>query len=198
MIASVGALLLLSSPMSVATDLDAAAPARGRWSVSAAVATASAAALPGLSVGGLADGRRRLREGPLFLSVRASWTAASAANETWVINHDELVAAAGLGAEKVAGAGRVWAVLGGGALVLHEALERHQLQRIQMAGVPGGTTSSLAAGPFAYAEVGVGVKLRGPFGGFVSGGPEASRLEVGSGARWHLGGAVRIGVTYDF
>jgi hypothetical protein len=198
MTASMGPLVSLLSWLFASTDLATAVPTPGAWNVSGAVATATPVILPGVSVGAMTDVRRRLGHGPLFLSLRGSWTAASAANETWIIDHNQFELAAGIGVQRSMGAGRIWAAAGGGALVLHEVLSRHQLQRIQMAGVPGGTDSSTSWGPTAYTEVGVSLRLRGPVSGFIGGGPEVSRADLVDGPVWRFGAAARIGVNFDF
>lgn len=198
MTVSIGPLVSLLSWVFASTDLATVVPAPGVWNVSGAVATATPAVLPGVSVGAMTDVRRRVGHGPMFLSLRGCWTAASAANETWIIDHNHFELAAGIGVQRSMGAGRVWAAAGGGALVLHEVLSRHQLQRIQMAGVPGGTESSTSWGPYGFGEVGVGVQLRGPVSGFIGGGPEISRADLVSGPAWRFGASARIGVTYDF
>ena len=96
------------------------------------------------------------------------------------------------------GAGRVWIEAGGGAEALYEILSRHQLERIQSAGVPGGTESTLAVGPYAFAEAGIGLRLRDPVRGFLAAGPTVTRTNVDGGALWRAGGLARIGVAYDF
>jgi hypothetical protein len=198
MTASVGPLVSLLSWVFASADLAAVIPTPGAWNVSAAVATATPAVLPGVSVGAMTDMRRRLGHGPLFLNLRGCWMAASAANETWIIDHNQFELAAGIGVQRSMGAGRIWAAAGGGALILHEVLSRHQLQRIQMSGVPGGTESSTSLGPYAFTEVGVSLRLRGQVSGFISGGPEVSRTDLVSGPSWRFGAAARIGVVYDF
>jgi hypothetical protein len=198
MTAGIAALVSFLPWVSASTDLAGEISAPSPWAVSGAVATAAPAVLPGVSVGAMIDVRRRLASGPLFLSLRARWTAASAGNDTWIIDHNQFELGPGFGVQRIVGAGRIWAAAGGGVVVLHELLSRHQLQRIQSAGVPGGTESSTALGPYGYAEVGVGVLLRGRVSGFIAGGPEAARVGLVDGAAWRLGAAARIGVTYDF
>ena len=191
-----------------ATDADADAGAGGasdgagggappRWEVSAAVSSGTPAVLPGLSLGVTGEVERRISTLPLFVSARLQWTSASAANESWIIDHQQFVAAIGGGVAATLGAGRVWAQAGGGASGLYEVLSRPQLQRIQNAGVSGGTETSFSLGPTAFAEVGVAVRMR-LVNAFVAGGPTAARTLVDGSGRWRAGGATRLGISYDF
>jgi hypothetical protein len=138
------------------------------------------------------------RSGPVFLSARLGWAQVSAANESWVIDHHQLTAALGLGLLRSAGVGRVWAQAGAGACGLYEVLSRHQRERIDAAGVPSGATTSWAAGPYAFAELGVALQVRGPLGVLVAAGPELLRTTVDGAALWRTGAAARLGVMLDF
>jgi hypothetical protein len=178
----------------VGTGAHAAAPL---WQVSGSAATATPAVLPqGLTLGATAEGARRLGRG--FVSARLGWSAASAANEAWIIDHHQFVAAIGLGASATLGAGHLWAQAGGGLHVLYEILSRHQRQRIEAAGVPGATETAVSLGPHAFAEFGLGVQMRGTVMGFLAAGPTVCRTRVDGAALWRVGGAARLGVAYDF
>ena len=195
------AAVAVARPLMAAPPLDASseAQAAGRWEVSAAAATATPLVLPqGLSLGATIELRRRLAAGPYFVSARAGWTAASAANVAWIIDHQQLVAALGAGAAARVGAGHLWAQAGGGAAGLYEVLSRHQRERVDAAGVPGGSESAFALGPYAFAEAGVGVEMRGRVSGFIAAGPALSRSTVAGSARWRLGGFARLGVACEF
>jgi hypothetical protein len=186
-----------AAPSDVASATDEAGAAPPRWEVSASVSSGTAAVLPGLSLGAIGEVERRLSTLPLFVSARLQWTTASAANESWIIDHQQLIAAVGAGAAATLGVGRVWAQAGGGVGGLYEVLNRHQLQRIQSAGVPGGTETSLTLGPTAFAEVGVAIRMR-LVNAFVAGGPTLSRTLVAGSGLWRTGASARVGVSYDF
>ena len=185
--------------LAAAAETSSGAQVPPRWQLSASAATATPMVLPrGLALGAAAEAQRRLNRGPLFLSARAGWTAASAANVEWIIDHHQLVAALGMGTLAQLGAGTVWAQAGGGIASVYEVLSRHQLERIQMAGVPGGTERSLSVGPYGFAELGVAVKMRGPVSGFLALGPAVSRARVDGSAVVRWGGFARAGVACDF
>jgi hypothetical protein len=179
-----------------AIESSTAAPARFEASLSITSGTPSV--LPGLATGVTAALDRRLRGGPLFVSGRLQWTDASAANEAWIIDHHQFFGAAAVGLTTSFGAGRLWAEVGGGGALLYEVLSRHQIERIQAAGVPGGTESSLAFGPAAFGEVGIALELRRPVRAVIAGGPTLARTDVAGSALWRLGGQGRVGIAYDF
>jgi hypothetical protein len=187
----------LASASDLASAPDETGGARPRWEVSASVSSGTPAVLPGLALGVTGEIERRISTLPLFVSARLQWSSASAANESWIIDHQQLIAAVGAGVAATLGAGRVWAQAGGGASGLYEVLSRHQLQRIQNAGVSGGTETSLNLGPTAFAEVGVAVRMR-LVNGFVAGGPTISRTLVDGSGLWRAGASARVGVSYDF
>jgi hypothetical protein len=174
------------------------AQSRPRWEVSAAVSTGTPAVLPGLAVGGMAEGERWIRSRPVFVCARIGWTADSAANDAWVIDHNQFVLAAGFGVSATLGAGRVWAELGGGAVGVYEVLSRHQLARIEAAGVPAGTETSFALGPYGFGDLGIGLRMWGRIRGFVAGGPSLSRVALTTGPLWRVGAEARLGFAYDF
>ncbi len=168
-----------------------------RSQVCAAVLTASPGALPdGVSVGAIVEGRRQW--GPWFVSLRLGWSQLAAANVAWVIEHQQVVVALGGGVEKIIGAGRIWAQAGAGATGIYETLMHHQNQRIDAAGVPGGTLTSFTVGPLAFAEVGLTLKLRGSVGALLAAGPALSRIQIDTGAAWRLGAMARMGLTLAF
>jgi hypothetical protein len=199
MLSSVAA-SLLATLIAGPVDAPDAAPgaAARRTEVDLSVASGTPAVLPGIALGVAAEAQRLLPRRPLFVAARLQWTDASGANESWVIDHQHFVAAGALGAAATAGVARLWAEVGGGALGLREVLSRHELQRIQSADVPNGTESSFTVGPYAFAEAGVGLTLRGWFRGFVAGGPTLARTNVAGGALWRFGGQGRVGVSYEF
>ena len=186
--------------LAATAETSASAPeVPSRWQVSASAATATPMVLPkGLALGAAAEAQRRLDQRPVFFSLRAAWTAASAANVEWIIDHHQLVAALGVGAVTQLGAGQLWAQAGAGVAGIYEVLSRHQLERIQMAGVPGGTETSLSFGPYGFAELGVAVKMRGPVSGFLAAGPAVSRANVDGSPVVRWGGLARAGVACDF
>jgi len=191
--------VLLTGPIAGPVDrspTDEAAPRL--FEVNASVSSGTPAVLPGLATGVTAELQRRRAGGPLFVAARLQWTSASGATESWVIDHDELVAAAGVGVTATLGAGRVWAEVGAGAEGLREVLSRQELQRMQAGGVPGSTESSFTVGPYGFGELGAALTLRGCFRGFVAAGPTVMRMTVdGSGVlRW--GALARVGLAYDF
>jgi hypothetical protein len=198
-LAGMAAVLAVAFPRAVSADEgDAAAEAR-RWAISASASTATPFVLPaGLSLGATAELLRRLGPGPVFLAARTGWTAASAANVAWIIDHHQFVAAVGAGLAARVGAGRLWAQAGGGAAALYEMLSRHQRDRVEAAGVPGGTESSFTLGPYGFAEVGVAVDMRGGVSGFLAAGPALTHTRVDGGALWRLGGFARVGVACAF
>jgi hypothetical protein len=177
---------------------DAGLPSPSRWQVSASVASGTPAALPGLTIGGDAEVARRLFSGPLFVSGHVSLVSASAASPSWTIEHRQLVLAAALGLRARSGVGQLWVEAGGGALGLREVLGRHQLERIQMSDIPGGTQTSFAVGPYAFGEVGVGVCVRGSVSARLSAGPVVSRISLAEGPAWRFGALAKIGAAYDF
>jgi hypothetical protein len=189
-------LLALAASADASSTLDEVPP---RWQLSVSAATATPMVLPkGLALGAALETQRRLSAAPLFLSARAAWTAASAANVEWIIDHNQLMAALGFGTLAQLGAGQVWAQAGAGIAGVYEVLSRHQLERIQMAGVPGGSETSLSFGPYGFAEVGVAVKMRGPVSGFLAGGPAVTRAQVAGNGVVRWGGFARVGVACEF
>jgi hypothetical protein len=161
-----------------------------RWLLAAAVTTATPAALEdGLSLGVVGDVQRQVAR-RAFLSARFGWTSASSANRTWVIDHDQFVAAVGGGLAATRGAGRVWAQLGAGAIGLYERLGSNPAVAPR--------ESSFGLGPHAFGELGVALTLRGGWRGLVAGGPNVGLLKVNDQARVRLGAAVRVGVAYGF
>jgi hypothetical protein len=168
-----------------------------RWELSAAASTETPSVLPhGVGVGASLEVARRA--GPLFFSGRLGWALASAANADWVIDHHQLVAALGVGLQRALGVGRVWVQAGAGASGLYEVLGRHQRQRIDAAGVPNGFQTSFSLGPYGFAEVGVAVRVKGPFGAFLAGGPALLRTEVEGAALWRAGASARLGMVCEF
>lgn len=170
-----------------------------RWELSASTSTGTPPVLSqGLALGAMAEIERRARGLPLFLSARLGWSRASAANQSWIIEHDQLLAAAGVGVGAGLGAGRIWAQAGGGASGLYEVLSRHQRQRIDSAGVRGGVKTALSLGIYGYAEIGVAVRLRGAVSGLLAAGPTLARTTVDRDPLWRLGAAARLGVALAF
>jgi hypothetical protein len=191
--------VLLTGPIAGPVDrsgTDEVAPRP--FEVNASVSGGTAAVLPGVALGVTAELQRRRAANPLFVAARLQWTASSGATESWVINHDQFVAAVGAGLTTTVGAGRVWAEVGGGASGLREVLNRQELQRMQAAGVTGSTESSFTVGPYGFGELGAGLTLRGWFRGLVAAGPTVTWTTVdGSGlVRW--GALARVGLAYDF
>jgi hypothetical protein len=183
----------------VATAFPARAADATAWQVNAGAAVGTPAALTsGFGLGATAEVQRRLRWAPLFVAGRLGWMEATAANQSWVIDHHQLMLAASAGAMADIGAGRIWAQAGGGAGGLYERLSRHQRERIDAAGVPGGVETSFTLGPYAFAEIGVALRLRGAAGGFLAAGPTLVRTSVEGRALWRWGGGARLGVAYDF
>jgi hypothetical protein len=170
-----------------------------RWGVSVAVVSGTPAVLPGLAIGAAGEVARRLGRGPWFVSGQLAVASASGANPSWTIDHRQMALALGLGVETELGAGKLWAEAGGGLLGLEEVLGRHQLERIQMAELGGGTETSFGLGPLGFAEVGVALRLRGALRARISGGPVVSRIDRASGdASWRLGAASKLGIGYEF
>ena len=178
--------------------VEQAAPALDpQWQLSLAVATGRPAVLPGLATGVTAEADWRLST-PLFLFARAGWTTASAANVEWVIDHQQFTAVAGVGLSTALGVGRLFAQAGAGASGLYETLSRHQRQRIEAAGVPGGVETSFTVGAMAAAEGGVAISLLHGVSALFAGGPAATQTDVNGKRTWRVGGAARLGVAYDF
>ncbi len=170
-----------------------------RWQVNAAASSGTPPVLPdGLSFGAAVEGQRRLSTFPGFLSARIVWSRASAANDAWIIDHHQFVAALGVGVAARLGVGRVWAQAGAGTSGLYEVLSRHQRLRIEVAQVSGGVETTFSAGPYAFAELGVALLMRGHVSGFLAGGPTLARTVVTGDVLTRLGGAVRLGVAYGF
>ena len=188
----ISTVLAAASADAVATD------AQPRWDVNASVLTGSTASgLPGFALGAAAEARRHFGHGPVFGSLRLGWALASAANPNWLIDHHQLEAAVGVGASSSLGAGTFWAQGGAGVGGVYEVLRRHQVERIQTAGVPGGQESSLSLGPTLFGEVGVAVQLRGAVSGFMALGPWLFRTTVNGTPVVHGGAFARLGVAYD-
>jgi hypothetical protein len=188
--------------LAVLAVLAGPAPARAeapRWELSAAALGGTPAVLvPSVALGATAELHRRLGATPLFIGARLGWMVAEAANESWTIEHHQPLAAVGLGVAGSLGAGRLWAEAGGGASGLYERLGRHQHLRIDAAGVPGSVQSSFAVGPYTFAEIGVGVRLRGAVSGVLAAGPTLVRTRVDGHPLWRAGAGARLGVAYDF
>jgi hypothetical protein len=170
-----------------------------RWEVSVAVVSGTPAVLPGLAIGAAGEVARRLGHGPWFVSGQLAVAAASGANQSWTIDHRQMTLGLGLGIETELGVGKLWAEAGGGLLGLEEVLGRHQIERIQMADLGGGTETSVGLGPLGFAEVGVALRLRGALRARISGGPVVSRIDLtAGGASWRLGAASKLGIGYEF
>lgn len=189
------AALLSSTVLLAAPDVASAAP---RNELNLAVLTGSPASpLPGISVGVSAEARRTWR-GPFFGSLRLGWAEESEANVNWMVTHHQLQAALGVGVQRALGAGRFWAQAGGGVGGVYEVLSRHQIDRIQTAGVPGGEESSYSLGPHAFAELGLAVQVHEAVSGFLAFGPWLFRTEVNGAAQTRTGAFARLGVAFDF
>jgi hypothetical protein len=170
-----------------------------RWEVSASALVGTPAVLvPGVALGVTAEVHRRLGSTPIFLSARLGWMAASAANQSWTLDHHEPSGAVGAGVSGALGAAHLWVQAGGGASAVYERLGRHQRQRIDAAGVPGGLQTSLALGPCFFGEVGVDLQLRGALRGLLAGGPTLVRTRVDGHPLWRAGAGARVGLAYDF
>jgi hypothetical protein len=168
------------------------------WGISGSAATGTPPVLDGVSLGATAEATRGIGGRGAFLSARLGWTAASAANTSWIIDHHQFVAAVGAGWSATLGAGRVWAQAGGGTSALYEILSRHQSARIEAANVPGATETSLSLGPHAFAELGLALRMRGSVSGFLAAGPTVCRASVEGATLWRFGASARLGVAYDF
>jgi hypothetical protein len=174
-------------------------PGPPRWEVGVAVVSGTPAVLPGLAIGAAGEVTRRLWQGPWFVAGQLAVASASGANPSWTIDHRQMALALGLGIETELGVGKLWAEAGGGLLGLEEVLGRHQLERIQMAELGGGTETSFGLGPLGFAEVGVALRLRGALRARISGGPVVSRIGLAAaGASWRLGAASKLGISYEF
>jgi hypothetical protein len=191
----IGRILLPTAALMTAAT--AAASPRS-WEVSGSAATGTPAVLDGLSLGATAEATRGIGARGAFFSARLGWTAASAANTSWIIDHHQFIAAVGAGISATLGAGRVWAQAGGGTTVLYEILSRHQRGRIEAANVPGAVETSLSLGPHAFAELGLAVRMRGRVSGFLAAGPTVCRAGDEGALRWRPGVSARLGVAYDF
>lgn len=175
------------------------APATSVWQVDAGLQVANPAVLEqGLATGVSGQLQRRWGEGPFILAGSASWGLAAGSNPAWVVSHHQTVATAGAGATFQVGEGRVWGHAGGGGILLYEVLDRQQGRRIEDAGVPGASEQGWAAGPVAYAEVGVALDLRWGFRASLAAGPRFSLVRVGEERRARLGGFCGLGVAYGF
>jgi hypothetical protein len=161
-----------------------------RWLLTGAVTSATPVALAdGLSLGMVADVQRQVGRSA-FLAARLGWSAASSANRSWVIDHDQFVAAVGGGVAATRGAGRVWAQLGAGAVTIYERISPN---------LPFSPSEShFVLGPHAFGEVGVALLLRGGWRGVVALGPTFSVVNVNDTSRAQFGGAARVGVAYGF
>jgi hypothetical protein len=192
--------ILPLAPLLLAASLagEPLAPIGPRWQLNAAAQTTTTLALdPGLALGLMVEGRRTLGASPFFASARLGWALASAANESWLIDHHQLQAAAALGVQRTVGEGRLFAQLGGGAAGVYEVLRRHQVQRIEAAGVPGARQTSWSWGPELFAEVGLTLHLRAGLSALLAVGPCATWARVEGATRDRLGGFVRLGAAYD-
>ena len=134
---------------------------------------------------------------PFFVSGRLGWALASAANASWLIDHHQLQAAAALGAQRTLGEGRLFVQLGAGSSGVYEVLSRHQLQRIEAAGVPGAQQTSWSWGPEVFAEVGMSLHLRAGLSGLIAIGPCATWARVDGATQDRLGAFARLGAAYD-
>jgi hypothetical protein len=197
---SVPASLLIMLVAQAADGAVGLSPAPPPTEATLSVASGTAPVLPGLAIGVTAEVQRRLRSTrlPVFVAARLQWTEASAANENWMIEHHQFVAAAAAGLAGSFGAGRIWAEAGGGAAGLYEVLTRQGIERLQMDGLPGITESTFSVGPYAFGEVGVGLVLRGRVRAIVAGGPTVALTNVDGSSTWRVGGLGRLGVAYDF
>jgi len=177
-------------------DAPSAMPAP-RWELSAAAQTATPVALDqGLALGATIELRHALPS-PFFYSGRLSWALASAANESWLIDHHQLQAAGALGAQRALGEGRLFAQLGAGASGVYEVLSRHQIQRIEAAGVPGAQETSWSWGPELFAELGMTLHLRAGLSGLIGVGPCVTWSRVDGVTQGRVGGFARLGAAYD-
>lgn len=187
-----------SAPESIEAPV-AEQPAAPRWRLQFGVTTATPAVLDvGVALGVTGEVLRHFGDGPLFASVRGGWAQSDGGNPAWAIAHHQAVAAAGLGVGHRLGPGRIWAQGGLGGVLVYELLSRHQSRRIADAGVPDATRSSWTLGPYAFAEFGAEVDLRGGFSATLSGGPcfFATKVDGATLQRFGLFGS--IGVAYAF
>ncbi|MBS2029746.1 MAG: hypothetical protein JST54_17735 [Deltaproteobacteria bacterium] len=169
-----------------------------RWELSAAAQTSTPLALDqGLALGATAEVRRTLGLSPFFASGRLGWALASAANESWLIDHHQLQLAAAIGAQRTLGSAQLFAQLGAGGAGVYEVLSRHQIQRIQAAGVPGGRQTSWSWGPELFGEIGLTLHLRAGIRGLIAVGPCATWARVDGATEDRLGGFARLGAAYD-
>lgn len=186
------------APPAAGTPEAVVVEAEPRWRLALSALTARPAVLPGLSLGATAEVGRRLELFPGFVFARLGYTASSAENVAWIISHDQYLLAVGAGVATNIGSGRFWAQAGLGASGLYEVLSRHQRQRIDAAGVSGGSETTFTVGPYGFAEGGVTVELRGHAAAFLAAGPVLTRTPVNDVTQWRLGGSARLGVSYGF
>lgn len=196
--AFLSALLVAASVPTASRLPDVLQPSRPPWQVTLSVLSGTPAVLPGLTVGGALEVSRQVRSGPWFVAGQLGLSSASAANASSAIDHRQLIVAVGLGVGARLGVGRLWAEAGAGALGIEETLTSHQQERIQMAGLPGGTQTSFVLGPYGFGEAGIGVVVRGALGARLSAGPIASRVALAGGNAWRFGAVAKVGFSYDF
>jgi hypothetical protein len=170
-------------------------PARGS-EASLSIVSGTPPVLSGLATGVAVEGQRHLAGRPLFLGGRLQWTDSSGANELWIIDHQQFIAAASIGVAASTGVARLWLQLGGGAAAVREVLTRHPGD--QGPGIAGGSESAFTVGPYAFGEGGAGLVLRGWVRAFMAAGPTVARTTVDGGGRWRVGALGRLGVAYDF
>jgi len=183
--------------LAVVWAIPTAAKADERWSASAEALVMSAPALPGVVLGGMAEGRLSLSP-TVHLTLQLGGGSASDSNETWDISQTHLLALAGAGVSRTLGRARLSADLLGGALIISELDQRHQIQRLTEANIPDRQQSSLAAGPLLAIELGIDLELFQRWFVRLSGGPQATWLSVDGARRLHAGVFTGLGVTHAF
>jgi hypothetical protein len=182
--------------LTLAAPADSPNQAESHWQLNLDALTARPAVLPGVSLGAAAEAQWHLSSG--YLLARLGWDRSSAANVEWIINHDQFIAALGAGLSATLGEGRLFLQAGAGASGIYEVLGRHQRQRIDTAGTPGGSRSTFTAGPLGFAEAGLALTVRNNVSCLLAVGPSVVRTVVSGSPLWRFGGSARLGVAYDF
>ncbi len=188
-VCAAGFTLLLLAP--------AAARADDNWRVVVEPFVMSAPALPGVVLGGMAEGQRQVSN-TLHLTLAFGGGGATDANETWVISQTHWFVLAGAGVAGTLGKARLSADAQAGGLFIAELDRRQQFDRLTLAGASDRERTGGAGGALVRIELAVELELLDRWSLRLSGGPQGTWITVNDTRRWQAGLFSGVGVVHAF